>query len=484
LAGAGKVVGPILRVAGVVGDFFAIVAGGIEALFNIEDYFSGDKSIFSFVTNTFIAPLAEVIGGKGASDKLKGAAESLDKDIKNAIGGPMDWLNTVAGPGFTKAVQNALGPIGQTMRDLFKGDVLKNITDLITQPFKDLLKDGPVEHTKRGFDKLWDYLTPIGKMIEDRIKGIKIPNLMELIFGKKDNKDNPVDKFINDIKTKIAGFIPWLQSIKLPSILDLLFGNTGKKDKNTANPVDKFIADIKAKIGGLKAWLLTNIPKAPSINWKPLSQGLQDVYSWVTKKYNDLKNWIKTHTPKIPTLSWGNLTTGLKKAVDWVQGKFNDLLNFLKGLPKKMKDFGKKIMQGLADGLAEKFKAVKDILKYISDHFPKSPPKTGPLSEVTPENMYLFGGSLGSGLSEGLDSKTNQVFNNLGNANGVLYNAPTSAAAVNDNSSSDINIDKVEVTVPESVGSKEEAYLYGQSAASGLVDELKGQATNAGILSR
>lgn len=382
---------------------------------------------------------------------------------------------------FPKEVRGILSPanilkvlVGDTKYAQFSDALKKYIEDPMRKALNDSFKD-PIS---------------LFKPITDKFKNINIISLLMPGLGANTGKDNPVDKFINDLKTKIGGFIPWLQSLKFPNLLDLIFGNNKKDGKDgggkggeKTNPLDAFISEIKTKIGGLKAWINTNIPKVPPINWKPLSQGLQDVWTWVTKKYNDLKNFIRNNTPKIPTLPWGNLSKGVRETTKFIQDKWNDLKNFLKDLGPKMKDYGRKIMDGLVAGLKEKMGPFKDIMKYISDHFPKSPPKVGPLSEVTPQGMADYGNLLGHGLTDGLGSSTNNLFGGMG-ATGALYNAPTSAAAVTNNNDSGITIENVEVSVPESVGSKEEAYLYGQSAGSGFVDQLKNEVTNGGILTR
>lgn len=113
------------------------------------------------------------------------------------------------------------------------------------------------------------------------------------------------------------------------------------------------------------------------------------------------------------------------KMREWVGGirqaavdKFTSLVDFVKGIPQKIKDglgevsamlwdSGRKIIQGLIDGITSKIDAVKDavggVLKSARNLLPFSPAKEGPFSG---RGWTLYSGeSIMSALAEGVSRK-------------------------------------------------------------------------------
>jgi len=84
-----------------------------------------------------------------------------------------------------------------------------------------------------------------------------------------------------------------------------------------------------------------------------------------------------------------------------------DFIDDIKSFGSDLYDSGKNWINDLTRGISDSIPSLDDVLQRISDYFPHSPAKTGPLSTVTPENMNAYGQSLGAGLKEGFRSGLN-----------------------------------------------------------------------------
>lgn len=105
------------------------------------------------------------------------------------------------------------------------------------------------------------------------------------------------------------------------------------------------------------------------------------------------------------------------------------LLNPIIGVPLKMQQFGGSILHGLVVGLQSQFPSLTAAWQYVSDHFPHSQPKRGPLSTVRASEMYKW--------SKGISEAGLSGFNML--SGGVGKTLPTSGKGVTHNYGNSVN---------------------------------------------
>lgn len=149
----------------------------------------------------------------------------------------------------------------------------------------------------------------------------------------------------------------------------------------------------------------------------------------------------------------------------------NEMDKFFKELPGKAFKWGQDILQSLVNGLMDKMGPFKDILKYISDHWPKSPPKIGPLSEITSAGM-------GSWISEVMQGGIDAA--GTFNLNNIAIPAASTAGVVNQNRIGG----KTEITVDMRgavVRNESDAEKYGRIAGQAAAKEIDGDAINNGV---
>lgn len=120
--------------------------------------------------------------------------------------------------------------------------------------------------------------------------------------------------------------------------------------------------------------------------------GLGELAMAGTAAYGAYSGWTSTQG------NWGDkgkaavggavdsLTMGLIPKNDVVSGLNWMYSQFTQAKPK-MQQLGSLVIQGLETGIKSQLGPLGDILQIVSDHFPKSPPKLGPLAEITQSNM-------------------------------------------------------------------------------------------------
>lgn len=144
---------------------------------------------------------------------------------------------------------------------------------------------------------------------------------------------------------------------------------------------------------------------------------------------------------------WGKVkeavSAGVSGAVDLAKALPGKIVDALGNLGKLLYDAGAKLLQGLADGIKSRVKAVTDVVGgvagAIKGFFPGSPVKTGPL---TSWNNGGAGKRLGDMLAEGLHSSRRTVASaSAALANSVAYpNGGAALAGAGSNSGSTFNV--------------------------------------------
>jgi hypothetical protein len=157
---------------------------------------------------------------------------------------------------------------------------------------------------------------------------------------------------------------------------------------------------------------------------------------------------------------------------------FNGIIDFVKSIPGQMYTYGQNILQSLIDGLMDKMGPFKDILNYIKDHWPASPPKTGPLSEIKPENMASWMGSImDAGMDAAADFNLNNVINPVPSLSGV--NMPSGNSSTSNQIQ--INVSLEGANINSELDAKKVGETVGVAAGDSLASRLKQQAINRGF---
>jgi TP901 family phage tail tape measure protein len=150
--------------------------------------------------------------------------------------------------------------------------------------------------------------------------------------------------------------------------------------------------------------------------------------------------------------AWTAIKNGVGKIIDSVKEKGTEALDWFRELPGRLlaalgkvntmlKDAGKGIVQGLIDGITEKFAALRDkageIAGAVRDFLPFSPAKTGPLSgSGSPDKA---GRKIGDMLAHGIERSRSDVMQAAaGLASAASGSLPTSARF---SASADANLD-------------------------------------------
>lgn len=95
-------------------------------------------------------------------------------------------------------------------------------------------------------------------------------------------------------------------------------------------------------------------------------------------------------------------------AVDFISAKFTAFMDFITGIPEKMKEIGQNIIQGLLDGINERWEALKERIYALAEMLPQW---MRDLLEIkSPSQVFAeIGGQIGAGLAEGIAASTDMV---------------------------------------------------------------------------
>ncbi len=234
----------------------------------------------------------------------------------------------------------------------------------------------------------------------------------------------------------------------------------------------------------------------PGVIWNFLLQALVNAYNFHAEIIQTARdagsgvlNSIVEFISSLPDAVWNYLLKSinnlarfgdeaLKKARETGMNIVNGIIDHVKNIPGQMFDWGKKILQGLIDGLMDKMGPFKDILNYIKDHWPASPPKTGPLSEIKPENMASWmGGIMEAGIDAAADFNLNNVINPVPSLSGV--NMPSGNSSTSNQIQINVSLDGANIN--SDLDAKKVGQAVGTAAGDSLADRLKGQASNRGF---
>lgn len=155
--------------------------------------------------------------------------------------------------------------------------------------------------------------------------------------------------------------------------------------------------------------------------------------------------------------AWTNFITTLQNGVQWIID-----------LPGNMYKWAVDAMTRFVDGIKQGIKPVTDALDGVKKLFPQSPPKEGPLADITPDKMTSW---MGSVVGAGLDTISNFNLGSVG-----MPNIPR-VATTNNTSATTITVSLAGANIASNL----DATTVGERVGEGLASKLLGQASNAGV---
>lgn len=101
-------------------------------------------------------------------------------------------------------------------------------------------------------------------------------------------------------------------------------------------------------------------------------------------------------------VTWGDdIKAAVRGAVDWVTDKLQKMVDFVAAIPDKMIETGKNIIQGLRDGIAQKWEEFREYLWSLVPEIPQI--FKDALDIQSPSRvMAEIGGNIGAGLAQGI----------------------------------------------------------------------------------
>lgn len=193
-------------------------------------------------------------------------------------------------------------------------------------------------------------------------------------------------------------------------------------------PITLTMLIVAAVIGVVVAAIVLLI-----IYWDELKAAVSAVWDWIVmvvnmakeniiRSFNSIVDFVKGLPGRIAGAAsgmWDSITRQVTTAKDWIVARFGDVVNFVRGLPGQIAgaiaglpgqlyDAGSRAISSLIDGLKSlnPVSIMRDIVGGITDLWPFSPAKTGPLRDHPPEDA---GASIGRLFAGGLASAEQAV---------------------------------------------------------------------------
>lgn len=199
--------------------------------------------------------------------------------------------------------------------------------------------------------------------------------------------------------------------------------------------IGQFAIDLVQKGVGAAQSFLTGVVnwvgQLPGKMWNFLLSVIAHVLTWRNEMIEKAKdagskfvNGVIDFLKTLPGKAWSWLLSTINKIIQFASEAYNkarqagqNIINaiqaILSSLPGKMYEWGKNAVNRFINAIIDSIPGVRSALNMISSLFPHSPPKEGPLSEITEEGMYEYGESLGKAFGQGVNNTTKDVFRNL-----------------------------------------------------------------------
>ncbi|MDH7506192.1 MAG: hypothetical protein QHH15_00190 [Candidatus Thermoplasmatota archaeon] len=192
-----------------------------------------------------------------------------------------------------------------------------------------------------------------------------------------------------------------------------------------------------------------NLPKIIGESMSKWWDAIKDFGNWLIKKFDEILLWLEDEIAKEMKalgegtgggwmdgfMKWlednwwkieefiGDLFTQILPRLLIIVGKvgmlialklINSIKDWLIDLPNQMYQWGKSAVDAFIQAIIDAIPGLRKALDLVKRLFPHSPPKEGPLSDVTEEKMAEFGANLGSAFGSGLASSMKEIQSYLG----------------------------------------------------------------------
>lgn len=370
-----------------------------NAVKGVQDAWSGTKEWFS---NTWQGIKDGAVGlfdktvqsGKDAVQSVKDTWQSVKdwfsdlwqgiKDTaREAWGGFMDTIMPYVQP-LISGIENAFIHVSFFLETLWENikviaenawTIIKNVV-LAPVLFVTSMISGGWEEAKNNMIGVWNNIKEaagnIWAAIKDTISSY-VTNMKMAVLNIFTGLKTSISQIWTDIK--LAAQLKWIE-IKL--FFELLWIDIKFKAIETWNNIKQGISDIWTgmKQGAIETWdsikrffseTWDSIKKTASDTWENIKKSAADTWNNMLKtvknKWADIKSAFYNSVIYIrdsAANAWESLKQGVRDAIDRVKQTFDDLKNI------NLFDVGKNIINGLLDGINEKWQALKDKVKDIA----------------------------------------------------------------------------------------------------------------------
>lgn len=323
------------------------------------------------------------------------------------------------------------------------------------------------EWVRNGINLLWGVLQGLGNYILNIFAPI-------ITFFSNLFKD-PIGTILN-LRQAVQDFIinALMMFMQLNVQLGVLLIQIGQ---NALNTITQFFGQIPSIIWNFLLETLSNF-----LNFQ------DQIIDYADSAGSGVINTITSYLSGLPGQVWDLFLQTLATIANFAGEAFNrakaaglnilnGIIDTVKNIPGQMYTYGQNILQGLIDGLKAKMGPFGDILQFITDHWPHSPPKTGPLTEITESGMRNWIGDI---MDAGMDVMGNFNLNNVNTGLPDVSGATLPGSGNNGSNTIQVNVDLSNANIGDVSEAKKIGDTVGESTGDSLADKLKRQASNQG----
>ncbi len=167
-----------------------------------------------------------------------------------------------------------------------------------------------------------------------------------------------------------------------------------------------------------RVWMYLNLLVARILMWKTLA------VAYAQQAGSQLVSRFISFITSLPGRAWIFLLNTVAKIVSFAGQAASSagnagsqivqaIASYLTSLPGQMYQWGQNAIQNFVNAIVDSIPGLKGALQTVSDLFPHSPPKAGPLSTITDSNLYKWAQGLGTQLKQGVDEGSKDMFSNV-----------------------------------------------------------------------
>ena len=355
--------------------------------------------------------LVKAVGeGVGVALQTADILYNFKEYLRDILEDPFKFVSPVAEYSYPEWLRRIFSPetifkaiMGPEEWEKAKNRLLENARVYIQEPFRreveNFFKD-PARYLKEGFSQMWsDFKAWVYSHIPSfewpSLPSIKVPDIVGIMRSKWE-----------EFKVWVYSHIPSFEWPSLPSI-----------------KVPDIVGIMRSKWEEFKVWVYSHIP---SFKWPSLpSIKVPDIVGGIRSKWEEFKAWVRSafksfRWPNLPNIklpdfaglmksAWSKFKSAVSSSFKSFKWPSLPLPNF-SGIASKFREWGSSFISNLAAGIRSAIPNLNSVLSIIRRLLPSSPPKEGPLKDLTDEVMYRYGYSLGGSFNAGLKDSSGLLF--------------------------------------------------------------------------